>query len=422
MDFNKLIDRIGIYNHMCHESLITRLLLDAGLTAELVKRWKEHDLTGVVSRFVATDGGITRVYPSSAGEDWTENPETYESSFYKRSLDNDIYIFTAPFFNKSGESALESGILVSRALDLNISGVHLKPAVVGVKLSVPAWKERFITATMKINCKDEICGCLSNDKQVDCVLLDDGGFLLMSNRDKYIAQIGQFFGEIDPILMWKLVNTSLYSSNKMYDYQSVCDPERESKAASGQHSVHIPTIADVLQIGWWASAAAWSILQQLFVSLTFPSFLEAAVDMEGDLSEDLCKESCITEQTQYYFDSSNQSFGGVLDCGNCSRMYRAEKLQDTNLVFIITDAADTCIWCDRRPLKQAEQPSTGPDPCKLAENPRYRKRPADCFDEHEKEDDTDCGGSSSLTPSLWATVGSQLVLLWLLAGPRRYRS
>jgi hypothetical protein len=30
----------------------------------------------------------------SAGLDWTEDPETYESSFYKRSLDNDIYIFT----------------------------------------------------------------------------------------------------------------------------------------------------------------------------------------------------------------------------------------------------------------------------------------------------------------------------------------
>lgn len=35
----------------------------------------------------------------SVGEDWIENPETYESSIYKRALDNDIYIFTAPSFN-----------------------------------------------------------------------------------------------------------------------------------------------------------------------------------------------------------------------------------------------------------------------------------------------------------------------------------
>lgn len=30
----------------------------------------------------------------SAGLSWEEEAETYESSFYKRSLDNDLYIFT----------------------------------------------------------------------------------------------------------------------------------------------------------------------------------------------------------------------------------------------------------------------------------------------------------------------------------------
>lgn len=31
------------------------------------------------------------------------------------------------------------------------------------------------------------------------------------------------------------------------------------------------------------------------------------------------KESCITEQTQYFFDNDERSYSGVLDCGNCSR-------------------------------------------------------------------------------------------------------
>lgn len=31
------------------------------------------------------------------------------------------------------------------------------------------------------------------------------------------------------------------------------------------------------------------------------------------------KESCITEQTQYFFDNEERSYSGVLDCGNCSR-------------------------------------------------------------------------------------------------------
>uniref|UniRef100_A0A8C1JDV5 Calcium voltage-gated channel auxiliary subunit alpha2delta 1 n=1 Tax=Cyprinus carpio TaxID=7962 RepID=A0A8C1JDV5_CYPCA len=127
----------------------------------------------------------------SAGEEWGENSETYDSSFYKRNLDNDVYIFTAPYIN------------------------------------------------------------------MDCVILDDGGFLLMSNQDDYITQIGQFFGEVDPVLMITLVNSSLFSFNKTYDYQSVCDPERETKAAAGPRSIYVPTIADMLTVGWWASTAVW---------------------------------------------------------------------------------------------------------------------------------------------------------------------
>ncbi|KAG7217451.1 hypothetical protein INR49_021619 [Caranx melampygus] len=365
-------------------SLVSRLILDAGLTAELVKLWNEQAVDGIVARFVATDGGITRVYPRSAGEEWTENPETYESSFYKRTLDNEIYIFTAPSFNtESKEPVSESGILVSKAVDLTIDKVTLIPAVVGVKLNISYWMNSFMNATLKLNCKDEICGCLRNDKYVDCVILDDGGFLLMSNQEEYITQIGQFFGEVDPVLMINLVNTSLYSFNKTYDYQSVCDPEKDSKAAAGPRSVFVPTIADLLSIGWWASSAAWSILQQLFFGLMFPNLLEAVESADEDIPDAMFKESCITEQTQYFFDNDERSYSGVLDCGNCSRMYRAEKLPNTNLVFLITDAKATCLSCDPRPLRQAEQPSEGPDPCELAQNPRYRKGPEMCFDNNE---------------------------------------
>ncbi|KTF74282.1 hypothetical protein cypCar_00040534, partial [Cyprinus carpio] len=229
VDFNEYIDRKTPNGPLCNLTLVNRLLLDAGLTADLVKVWKDQNVDGVLARFVATDGGITRVYPKSAGEEWGENSETYDSSFYKRNLDNDVYIFTAPYIN-----------------------------MVGVKLNVSAWMNSFINATTKKNCKDEICGCLRNDKQVDCVILDDGGFLLMSNQDDYITQIGQFFGEVDPVLMITLVNSSLFSFNKTYDYQS-------------------PTIADMLTVGWWASTAVWSVLQQLLLSLTLPNVVGTGV-------------------------------------------------------------------------------------------------------------------------------------------------
>ncbi|KAL3061646.1 hypothetical protein OYC64_009739 [Pagothenia borchgrevinki] len=419
LDFSQHIDRNP--PDACNMSLVNRVILDAVLTAELVKLWNEQTVDGLVARFVATDGGITRVFPRSAGEDWAENPETYESSFYKRTLDNEVYIFTAPYFPEVRESVTDSGILVSKSVDVTIGEVTLKPAVVGVKLNVSFWMNSFINATLKLNCKDEICGCLRNDKHVDCVILDDGGFLLMSNQEEYITLIGQFFGEVDPVLMINLVNTSLYSFNKTYDYQSVCDPEKGGKIAAGTRSVYVPTIADMLSIGWWASSAAWSILQQLFFGLMFPNRLEAAESPDDDIPDAMFKESCITEQTQYFFDNEERSYSGVLDCGNCSRMYRAEKLPNTNLVFLITDAKATCLSCDPRPLRQAEQPSEGPDPCELAQNPRYRKGPDVCFDNNENDEPLcPISRSSSLSPIpllLFLVLSSGKMILIVEEGP-----
>uniref|UniRef100_A0AAQ4QSH0 Calcium voltage-gated channel auxiliary subunit alpha2delta 1 n=1 Tax=Gasterosteus aculeatus aculeatus TaxID=481459 RepID=A0AAQ4QSH0_GASAC len=337
----------------------------------------------IVARFVATDGGITRVYPRSAGEEWTENPETYESSFYKRTLDNKIYIFTAPSFNSEGrESVTESGILVSKAVELTIDKVTIKPA-----------------------------------GQSHCVILDDGGFLLMSNHDEYIALIGQFFGEVDPVLMINLVNTSLYSFNKTYDYQSICDPEKDGKAAAGPRSVYVvrklpPTSCQ--------TAAAPSLLQQLFFGLMFPNLLEAAESAEDDIPDAMFKESCITEQTQYFFDNNETTYSGVLDCGNCSRC--VGKLPKTNLVFLITDAKATCLSCDPRPLRQAEQPSEGPDPCELAQNPRYRKGPDVCFDNNEDVRHTQTRSSKLLETALLVRFHCAVFLFGFISLRQRFNT
>ncbi|KAM9328056.1 voltage-dependent calcium channel subunit alpha-2/delta-1a [Pholidichthys leucotaenia] len=415
MEFNDYIDTKTPNHPMCNVQLVNRLLLDAGITSGLIKIWKKNEGPhGVLARFVATDGGITRVFPKSAGLDWTEDTEPYESSFYKRSLDNDLYIFTpTPYPNSSDDS-----VLVSRAVNVKIDGITLKPAVVGVKLDIDAWMASFINTTYRPNCNDEICGCQRNDEYVDCVILDDGGFLVMTNRDEHISQIGDFFGVIDPILMKNLVNSSLFTSISTYDYQSLCDPKTEIKTAAGLRSVYVPSVADFLHLGWWATTAAWSILQQLLVSITFPSFLDAA-EM-NDVSDAMRKEVCITEQTQYFFENDSLSFRGSVDCGNCSRLYHAEKLPKTNLVFIISDAKGTCSSCDKKPFKQEEQQSNGPDPCEMAQNPRYRKGPTFCFDDNRHEEDADCGGVSGLTPSLWLVLFIQLVLLWVVTDSRHH--
>ncbi|KAM4675264.1 voltage-dependent calcium channel subunit alpha-2/delta-1 isoform 2-T2 [Discoglossus pictus] len=407
LNFNEFIDRKTPNNPSCNTDLINRVLLDAGFTYELVRNyWSGQSPKGVLARFIATDGGVTRVYPKEAGDEWYENPETYEDSFYKRSLDNDNYVFTAPFYNRTGAPNVDAGIMVSKAVEITVDGKLLKPAVVGIKIDFQSWNENFTKATTIDQVKKEVFDCEQNSGQMDCMILDDGGFLLMSNQEVYNGQIGRFFGEIDPSLMRKLVNVSLYGFNKSYDYQSVCDPGDEPVKTAATRSVFVPTIADVLNLGWWASAAAWSILQQLFWSITFPRFLEAAEYEDDDFSVILSKESCITEQTQYFFENNNRTFVGFLDCGNCTRIYHAEKILNTNLVFIIIDSIRTCEACDSQPLKQAEQRSDGPDPCMLAQTPRHRKGPDVCFDQ-------DIGDEPICTTSRASTMMSAPIFILL---------
>uniref|UniRef100_A0A8D3DU43 Calcium channel, voltage-dependent, alpha 2/delta subunit 1a n=1 Tax=Scophthalmus maximus TaxID=52904 RepID=A0A8D3DU43_SCOMX len=349
MEFNNYIDTKTPNNPMCNVELVNRLLLDAGITSDLIKLWKQTEL---YLRFGMCVCFCVNAF-DSAGLYWKEEAETYESSFYKRSLDNDLYIFTpTPYLKK--ENTSDDSILVSRAVNLNVDGITLKPAVAGVKLDISAWMARFINTTQRMNCNDEICGCQRNDVYVDCVILDDGGFIVMSNRDEYIDQIGSFFGVIDPALMRSL-NDSLFTYKQTYDYQSLCDPKRDSKAAAGLRSVYVVS----------------------YISQTLTP------EMDEELSDAMHKEVCITKQTQFYYMNDNVTFRGTVDCGNCSRLYHAEKLPMTNLVFIIADAKLTCSSCDGTLMKQDEEQSEGPDPCTLAHSPRYRKGPAVCFDNNE---------------------------------------
>ncbi|KAL8221529.1 UNVERIFIED_CONTAM: Voltage-dependent calcium channel subunit alpha-2/delta-1 [Gekko kuhli] len=124
----------------------------------------------------------------------------------------------------------------------------------------------------------------------------------------------------------------------------------------------------------------WSILQQLFLGLTFPHFLGAVEVEEEDFSASPSKQSCITVQTQYFFENDAKSFNNILDCVNCSRLFHAEKISNTNLVFIISDSKQMCRYCDAKPLMQAEKPDEGPNPCEMVQQPRYRKGPDVCFD------------------------------------------
>uniref|UniRef100_A0A8C2EQF4 Calcium channel, voltage-dependent, alpha 2/delta subunit 2a n=1 Tax=Cyprinus carpio TaxID=7962 RepID=A0A8C2EQF4_CYPCA len=282
LNFIALMEKVTPDSKQCDNFLLHNLILDTGIIKELVdKVWKNKDLNtyGFMAVFAATDGGVTRVFPNKASETWEEDPEPFFASYYRRSLDNKGYMFRAPYQNDT------IGILVSTAVDVTIGSRNLKPA----------GKMQLDVLPIRLSSQDLLC-----------YLIDDGGFLVMSNQKDYLNKIGMFFGEVDATLFYALYNNSFYKRKQSYDYQSVCDPVPSSNTGAAPRGVFVPTIADVLNVAWWTSAAAWCV--------TFTSILKGHC-----LSLESRETSCVTVQTQFYFSNISSSYNILQDCDNCSR-------------------------------------------------------------------------------------------------------
>uniref|UniRef100_A0A8C2HG11 Calcium channel, voltage-dependent, alpha 2/delta subunit 2b n=1 Tax=Cyprinus carpio TaxID=7962 RepID=A0A8C2HG11_CYPCA len=293
---------------------------------------------GFLALFASTNGGVTRVYPNIAAESWDEDPEPLNSNFYRRTLDNKGYIFRAPTRTSMDDLLISEngtvGILVTTAVEVVIGGKTMKPA--GVFLHIA----------------DLVLNVVVMFQDLLCYLIDDGGFLVMSNQRDHWKKVGLFFGEVDPYLMFALYNNSIYARHQTFQYQSACEPMASSHTGAAHRGFYVPSIADFLSLAWWTSAAA--------------------SDTKGS-------SSCVTVHSQFYFTNTTNSFNVLQDCGNCSRLFHAKRIENTNLLFVVAETLP-CSSCEIEKLLPVRTKSQEENPCEVLNSARYRKGPDKCFD------------------------------------------
>ncbi|XP_028430557.1 voltage-dependent calcium channel subunit alpha-2/delta-2a isoform X2 [Perca flavescens] len=432
LNFIALMEKVTPDSKQCDNLLLHNLILDTGIIRQLVEKvWKNKDLNtyGFLAVFAASDGGVTRVFPNKAADTWEEDPEPFNASYYRRSLDNKGYIFRAPYRTARDELLNPDndtiGILVSTAVEITVGGKTIKPAVVGVKLDLEAWTDKF--KILASNHTDNhqgsnTCGpnrgcemdCEANSEDLLCYLIDDGGFLIMSNQKDDWNKVGMFFSDVDPYLMYALYNNSFYNRKQSFDYQSVCERMPNSEAGAAPRGVFVPTIADFVNVAWWTSAAAWSLFQQFMYGLAYHSwFVTDEVDAEGMDSKE---RSCVMIQTQYYLSNLSNSYNILQDCGNCSRLIHAKKINNTNLLFVVAEKMP-CNTCEIEKLSQEEEEFKEENPCEELNVARYRKGPSTCYDNNISENTSDCGRGHSFRPSLYTLLLIQLLLLYPAISP-----
>uniref|UniRef100_A0A3B4T3K2 Calcium channel, voltage-dependent, alpha 2/delta subunit 2a n=1 Tax=Seriola dumerili TaxID=41447 RepID=A0A3B4T3K2_SERDU len=413
LNFIALMEKVTPDSKQCDNLLLHNLILDTGIIRQLVEKvWKNKDLNtyGFLAVFAATDGGITRVFPNKAAETWEEDPEPFNASYYRRSLDNKGYIFRAPYRTARDELLNPEndtiGILVSTAVEITIGGKTIKPAVVGVKLDLEAWTDKFkILATNHTDNRQgsNTCGpnrecemdCEANSDDLLCYLIDDGGFLIMSNQKDDWNKVGMFFSDVDPYLMYALYNNSFYNRKQSFDYQSVCERVPNSEAGAAPRGVFVPTIADFVNLAWWTSAAM--LYKSILRLLTFSGDAADEVDADGIDSKE---RSCVMIQTQFYLSNLSSSYYILQDCGNCSRLIHAKRINNTNLLFVVAEKMP-CNTCEIEKLSQEEE--------------ELFKITAAFFP--LQENTSDCGRGHSFRPSLYTLLLIQLLLLYPAVSP-----
>ncbi|XP_067361323.1 voltage-dependent calcium channel subunit alpha-2/delta-2-like isoform X5 [Channa argus] len=400
-NFLSLMLDISPESDECDQGLIHNLILDSRIIGQLASRvWKNKDLNsyGFLAVFASTDGGITRVFPNIAAELWEEDPEPFNSNYYRRSLDNRGYLFRAPLRSSAPDDPVGAengtvGILVSSAVEVNLGGKLLKPAVVGVKLDLEAWVDKF--KILASNVSDSRQG---SHKDLLCYLIDDGGFLVMSNQRDHWKKIGLFFGDVDPYLMHALFNNSIFTRRQSFYYQSACEPVSSSHTGAATRGISVPSIADILSLAWWTSSVAWSVIQQLLYGLAYNSWLfQDDVLVEG---LDTKESSCVTIQSQFYFTNTTNSYNVLQDCGNCSRLFHAKRIEYTNLLFVVAETLP-CSSCEIEKLTQVRTEFQEENPCEVLSNARYRRGPTSCFDYSALLSSTVGRSEGALCGSVW---------------------
>uniref|UniRef100_A0A3Q0SS35 Calcium voltage-gated channel auxiliary subunit alpha2delta 2 n=1 Tax=Amphilophus citrinellus TaxID=61819 RepID=A0A3Q0SS35_AMPCI len=371
-NFLSLMIDISPESDECDQGLIHNLILDSRIIGQLASRvWKNKDLNsyGFLAVFASTDGGITRVFPNIAAELWDEDPEPFNSNFYRRSLDNKGYMFR-PTLKYSlddpmGAENSTGEILISSAVEVNIAGKLLRPAVVGGKLDLEAWVDKFkILASNMSDSRQgsHKCGPLRSC-EMDCEMdTDVRTFLFHSHQQHYSQTIGLFFGDVDPSLMYALYNNSIFTRRQSFQYQSACEPVSSSHTGS----------SDVCFISYCT----------LFLS-------------------------CVTIHSQFYFTNTTNSYNMLQDCGNCSRLFHAKRIENTNLLFVVAEKL-LCKSCEIETLNLVRTEFQEENPCEVLNNARYRKGPTTCFD--YSENTSECGRGHSLQSSIGVLLFIQLTL------------
>ncbi|XP_010138188.1 PREDICTED: voltage-dependent calcium channel subunit alpha-2/delta-4-like [Buceros rhinoceros silvestris] len=259
------------------------------------------------------------------------------------------------------------------------------PTAVGVQIKLELLQRKFWMAMQQI---------------LNCFLIDNNGFILISKRP---AETGKFFGAVDGSVMSQLLNMGMFRRVTMYDYQAMC------KVPYHHHSGARPLLSPIYA---FLAAVKWLISDFLIFLLEFnmSSFwhsdnladAKAVFHHSHKHKKHDTLQPCDTEYPVFVYEPTIKETNGLIECGDCQKMFVAQQIASSNLLLLVIDAACDCSVFPPVLRNAKEVKYNASVKCERMRSQKLRRRPDSCHAFHPEENAQDCGGTAevSVSPTL----------------------
>ncbi|XP_045866600.1 voltage-dependent calcium channel subunit alpha-2/delta-4 [Meles meles] len=403
----------------CDEELVREVLLDAVVTAPMEAYWTALALNAsdeseqvVDMAFLGTRAGLLRSTLFVGSEKVSDKkfltPEDEASVFtldgfplwYRQAAEQPAGSFV--FNLRSAEGAESTGqpmvVTASTAVAVTVDKKTAITAAVGVQMRLEFLQRTFWASTRQCSPVDGPCPESCEDSELDCFVIDNNGFILISGRSQ---EMGRFLGEVDGALMTQLLSMGVFSQVTMYDYQAMCRP------LSLHPSAARPLVSPISAL---LTATRWLVNELLLVLLEWSAWgswpaengaeAKAVFHHSHKHKKQDVLQPCDTEYPVFVHQTAIRETNGIIECGACQKIFVMQQIPSSNLLLLVTDPTCDCSIFPPVLQEATEVKYNASVKCDRLRSQKLRRRPDSCHAFHPEENAQECGGTPDTSASL----------------------
>ncbi|XP_045349176.1 voltage-dependent calcium channel subunit alpha-2/delta-3 isoform X3 [Leopardus geoffroyi] len=404
----------------CDKELIQEVLFDAVVSAPIEAYWtslalnkSENSDKGVEVAFLGTRTGLSRINLFVGAEQLTnqdflkagDKENIFNADhfplWYRRAAEQipGSFVYSIPFstgiVNKSNVVTASTSI---QLLDERKSPVV---AAVGIQMKLEFFQRKFWTASRQCASLDGKCSISCDDETVNCYLIDNNGFILVSED---YTQTGDFFGEVEGAVMNKLLTMGSFKRITLYDYQAMCRANKDSSdSASGLLD---PYHAFLAAVKWIMTELVLFLVEFNLCSWWHSDMTATAQKLKQTL------EPCDTEYPAFVSERTIKETSGNIACEDCSKSFVIQQIPSSNLFMVVVDSSCLCESVTPITMAPIEIRYNESLKCERLKAQKIRRRPESCHGFHPEENARECGGAPSLQAKMVLVVFPLLLMLF----------